>query len=150
MGLGWNLSIGAIKRKTDNGLPRYIDAIDSDIFLFSETEDFVPEFKKKSDGSFELDSNSDYIINERSSSDNLFVIRFYKPRMEGLFARIERWTERSTARIKWRIFLKDNTTTLFGWTDNAILSDPNDPKKIYEWLPEFVFNDRAIIGPPGT
>src|SRR5436190_1387091 len=45
-GLGWNLSLGSIKRKTDKGLPQYLDAVDSDIFLFSEAEDLVPEFKK--------------------------------------------------------------------------------------------------------
>ncbi|MBK9048589.1 MAG: hypothetical protein IPL74_18510 [Bacteroidetes bacterium] len=46
-GLGWNLSLGSIKRKTDKRLPQYFDSIDSDTFLFSEAEDLVPEFKKK-------------------------------------------------------------------------------------------------------
>src|SRR6187549_3197614 len=31
-GFGWNLSIPAITRKTDKGLPRYRDADDSDVF----------------------------------------------------------------------------------------------------------------------
>src|SRR5450759_741035 len=43
-GLGWNLSLASIKRKTDKGLPQYIDGtgqykIDSDTYLFSEAED---------------------------------------------------------------------------------------------------------------
>ena len=33
-GLGWNLSLGSIKRKTDKGIPQYLDSIDSDVFLF--------------------------------------------------------------------------------------------------------------------
>ena len=45
-GLGWSLTSGSIKRKTDKGLPQYLDSIDSDTFLFSEAEDLVPEFKK--------------------------------------------------------------------------------------------------------
>jgi len=142
-GLGWNLSLGSIKRKTDNGLPQYFDSIDSDIFLFSKAEDLVPEFKKNVDGSFQLDSSDDYTINEKGSSDGLFTIRNYKPRIEGLFARIERWTEKATGRIKWRVITKENTTTLFGWTDNSIISNPDDPTKIYEWLPEFVFDDKG-------
>src|SRR5258708_30590401 len=43
-GLGWNLSIPSIIRKTDKGLPRYQDAEDSDIFILSEAEDLVPVF----------------------------------------------------------------------------------------------------------
>jgi RHS repeat-associated protein len=142
-GLGWNLTLGSIKRKTDKGLPQYLDSIDSDIFLFSEAEDLVPEFKKNEDGIFCLDTNGDYILNERESPDKLFTIRNYKPRIEGLFARIERWTEKSNGKIKWRVITRDNTTTLFGWTDKAVLSDPDDTTKIYEWLPEFVFDDKG-------
>ncbi|MDR4505817.1 MAG: hypothetical protein MRK01_13680 [Candidatus Scalindua sp.] len=142
-GLGWNLSLGSIKRKTDKGLPQYLDDIDSDTFLFSEAEDLVPEFKKKVDGSFQLDADGEYIINESESSDGLFIIGYYKPRIEGLFARIERWTQKTNGRIKWRVITKENTTTLFGWTDNSIISNPNDPKKIFEWFPEFVFDDKG-------
>lgn len=142
-GLGWNLSLGSISRKTDKGLPQYLDAIDSDTFLFSEAEDLVPEFRKNPDGSFQLDSDGEYIINERDSADELFIIRNYKPRVEGLFARIERWSEKTTGIIKWRIITRDNTTTLFGWTSNSVVSNPNDSSKIYKWLPEFVFDDKG-------
>jgi len=117
-GLGWNLSLASIKRKTDKGLPQYFDAIESDTFLISDAEDLVPEFKKKTDGSFAL-NKGDYIINEKFSLDGLFTIRFYKPRTEGLFARIERWSEIKSGKLKWRVITKDNTTTLFGWSDNS-------------------------------
>lgn len=53
-GLGWNISLASIKRKSDKGLPQYFDAFDSDTFLFSEAEDLVPEFKKNDDGSFKM------------------------------------------------------------------------------------------------
>ena len=141
-GLGWNLNIGSIKRKTDKELPQYIDTIDSDTFLFSEAEDLVPEFKKDTEGNF-LTLDGEYIINERETVDKVFTIRNYKPRIEGLFARIERWTENDNGRIKWRIITRDNTTTLFGWTDNSIIANPNDTSKIYAWFPEFVFDDKG-------
>jgi len=142
-GLGWNLSLGSIKRKTDKGLPQYLDAIDSDVFLFSEAEDLVPEFKKEPDGLFTKDAAGDYVINERDNADGLFTIRNYRPRIEGLFARIERWTEKSNGNIKWRVITKENVTTLFGWTNNSVIADPKDQTKIYEWLPEFVFDDKG-------
>jgi hypothetical protein len=141
-GLGWILGLGSIKRKTDKGLPQYLDAVDSDTFLFAEAEDLVPEFKKDHEGNFLLE-DGEYVINERDSSDGLFIIRNYKPRIEGVFARIERWTEIANGRIKWRVINKENSTTLFGWTDNSILFNPDDPTRIYEWLPEFVFDDKG-------
>jgi hypothetical protein len=50
-GLGWTLSLPSIKRATDRELPQYLD---SDTFLFSETEDLVPEFKKEPGGGFSV------------------------------------------------------------------------------------------------
>jgi RHS repeat-associated protein len=141
-GLGWNLDLPSIKRKTDKGLPQYDDATDSDTFLFSGAEDLVPEFKKVK-GIFYVDGNGDYIINEADSTDTNFRIRYYKPRIEGLFARIERWTEKATGTIKWRVITKDNLTTLFGWTLNSVISDPESSEKTFEWLPEFVFDDKG-------
>jgi hypothetical protein len=142
-GLGWNLSLGSIKRKTDKGLPQYLDIIDSDTFLFSGAEDLVPKFSKNPDGSFELDADDEYVIDERSSADGLFIIRKYIPRVEGLFSRIERWTEKSNGKIKWRVIDKSNVTTLLGWSGDAVISNPENPNKIYEWLPEFVFDDKG-------
>jgi RHS repeat-associated protein len=142
-GLGWNLSLSSIKRKTDKGLPQYLDEIDSDTYLFSGAEDLVPEFKKNPDGSFEVDIQGDYIIHENNSIDGLSTIRYYKPRIESIFARIERWTEKSTNRIKWLITTKENVTTLFGWTEKSVIANPNDQTKIYEWLPEFIFDDKG-------
>lgn len=34
-GFGWSLSLPSITRKTDKGLPRYQDAVDSDVFILS-------------------------------------------------------------------------------------------------------------------
>ena len=70
-GLGWSLSLPSIKRKTDKKLPQYFDDVNSDIFLFSEAEDLVPEFKKELDGSFSKDTSGDYIIKENDSSNSL-------------------------------------------------------------------------------
>src|SRR5262249_29651745 len=35
-GIGWHLSVPAITRKTDKGLPRYVDAEESDVFVLSD------------------------------------------------------------------------------------------------------------------
>ena len=142
-GLGWNLSSASIKRKTDKTLPLYNDGSESDSFLFADAEDLVPEFKKENDGSFSKDLNGDYIIKKRNSADGSFTISYYKPRIEGSFARIERWEDKVSGASKWRVISKDNTTTLFGWSVHSVIADPNDPLKIFEWLPEFVFDDKG-------
>ena len=46
--MGWSLSLPAITRRTDKGLPRYRDSLpyldsqDEDIFVLSGAEDLVP------------------------------------------------------------------------------------------------------------
>ncbi|MEZ5013557.1 MAG: SpvB/TcaC N-terminal domain-containing protein [Chitinophagales bacterium] len=142
-GIGWNVSLASIQRKTDKKLPRYVDAEDSDTFLFSEAEDLVPELKKNADGKFSVDQHGNYSIAERNSADGKYSIRAYRPRIEGSFARFERWTDKNSGRIQWRIINKDNVCTLYGWTDNSILSDPDDSKKIFTWFPEFSFDDKG-------
>jgi hypothetical protein len=46
-GLGWNLSLPAITRKTDKGLPKYQDAEESDVFILSGAEDLASYWSKQ-------------------------------------------------------------------------------------------------------
>src|SRR6185503_13513563 len=95
-GFGWSLSLPAVSRKTDKGLPQYRDAEESDVFILSGTEDLVPLLAK-------------------SGADDYLVDR-YRPRTEGLFARIERWTRKDETDIFWRSISRDNITTDYGRT----------------------------------
>lgn len=141
-GLGWNLSLPSIKRKTDKNLPQYNDYAESDTYLLSEAEDLVPEYERDVNGEFVTNGN-DFVVKEDSSSVSGWTIRFYKPRIEGLFARIERWTNNTTGEIKWRVISKDNVTSLYGWSSASRIADPANPKHIYEWLPEQVIDDKG-------
>src|SRR5207245_1987687 len=55
-----------------------------------------------------------------------YIIHRYRPRIEGLFARIERWTNVPTGEIHWRSITKDNVTTLYGKDNNSRIFDPAD------------------------
>ncbi|UHD15035.1 SpvB/TcaC N-terminal domain-containing protein [Thiocapsa bogorovii] len=129
-GLGWDLSLPAITRKTDKGLPRYFDAQESDVFLLSGSEDLVPELT--SDGSRYEDST-------RAPG---YTIHRYRPRIEGLFARIERWTKLDPETgqpaeppdVHWRSISKDNILTLYGPGANSRIQDPDDPGRVFSWL----------------
>jgi len=124
-GFGWSLSLPTITRKTDKGLPQYRDAAESDVFILSGSEDLVPGFKKD-------DSNGRPSIDERE--DARYLIRRYHPRVEGLFARIERWTEKSTGHTHWRSISRDNILTVYGKDADSRIADPEDPGRIFSWL----------------
>src|SRR5712672_2198055 len=120
-GFGWSLSIPSITRKTDKGLPRYFDAEESDVFILSGAEDLVPV----------LDAAGNHPTDTTSVPG--FHIGRYRPRIEGLFARIERWTRQSDGDMHWRSLSKDNVLTVYGKDSNARIADPADPKRIFSW-----------------
>lgn len=87
-GFGWSLSLPAITRKTAKGLPRYRDTVESDVFILSRAEDLVSVFKNRADGKWETDADGRHVIDETERDG--YRIRRYRPRFEGLFARVDR------------------------------------------------------------
>ncbi|HEX5685908.1 MAG TPA: SpvB/TcaC N-terminal domain-containing protein, partial [Ideonella sp.] len=132
-GLGWQLSLPRITRKTEKGLPRYGDG---DVFVMSGAEDLVRCLKQVVD----LDSGeSSWVpLDPIERSDHLVFL--YRPRTEGLFARIERWVHTGTGETHWRTITKDNVTSLFGNTATSRLTDPADDGRVYEWLLQETFD----------
>ncbi|MGB4227400.1 MAG: SpvB/TcaC N-terminal domain-containing protein [Candidatus Dechloromonas phosphoritropha] len=127
-GFGWNLSLPAITRKTDRGLPRYRDALGSDVFILSGAEDLVPVLDQVG-GSWNARSV------QRGLYGNSYRVDAYRPRVEGLFARIERWSNDSNpGDVFWRSISKDNITTWYGRTAESRITDPSDPARIFSWL----------------
>src|SRR5215471_7009974 len=80
-GLGWSCDMPFIQRKTDKQLPKYNDADESDVFLFSGEEDLVPALKK--------DNGGNWIADEFTATSGEFIKR-YRPRIESNFTRIEK------------------------------------------------------------
>ena len=121
-GLGWNLSVPGVSRKTWKGIPQYEDA--RDVFILSGAEDLVPV--------------------ERSGA-----VTRYQPRTEGLFAWIERHDNPYGG--YWQVKSKDGLISIYGtpppqetgnpppqetghpWRDPATVADPDDPTKIFAW-----------------
>ena len=137
-GFGWSLSLPAITRKTDKGLPRYRDwsndPHESDVFVLSGSEDLVPVLRQGAAG---LEIHDDVIDGYR--------VRRYRPRIEGLFARIERWQWIPTssdprpeaeqrADVHWRSISKDNILTIYGANASSRIADQLDPERVFSWL----------------
>lgn len=129
-GFGWSLALPSITRKTDTGLPRYLDHEEADVFLLSGVEDLVPVLHQSGDDAWVPPK-----IPPRTVDGRTYAIRRYRPRIEGLFARIERWTNIADSHdVLWRSISKDNVTTWYGRTSNSRVADPLDPSRIFSWL----------------
>ncbi|MCZ4123095.1 SpvB/TcaC N-terminal domain-containing protein [Streptomyces sp. H39-S7] len=121
-GLGWQLSLPGVSRKTSRGIPRYADAAGpgaekADVFVLSGAEDLVP-----------VDGGRPGRVR-------------YRPRTEGLFARIEHVLDDSGN--YWEVRGKDGLLTRYGtprpagadaaWRDPAVVADPADANRVFGW-----------------
>ncbi|PRQ02182.1 Mono(ADP-ribosyl)transferase SpvB [Enhygromyxa salina] len=134
-GIGWMLGVPAISRKTDKGLPEYRDEDPQlerrDTFVLAGAEDLVHQ----------LDDQGQVWSQIRDGH----VIQRFMPRVEGGFARIERWTSQATGDVHWRTISPENVTSFFGRTASARVSDPGDPMRVFSWLLEESHDDRGNI-----
>jgi RHS repeat-associated protein len=129
-GFGWNLLLPTISRKTDKGLPRYQGGVEGDVFILSGAEDLVPVLVQNTEGQWELEQ-----LPPRQVGDQTYTIQRYRPRIEGLFARIERWTNQANPQDTfWRSLSTDNIMTWYGRDTNSRITDPTDPTRIFSWL----------------
>ena len=108
-GLGWGLSIPGVSRKTSRGIPRYVD--EHDTFLLSGAEDLV-------------------LVAEMAGAKR------YRPRTEGLFARIEH--RRDTLTDHWEVRSKDGLVSVYGTPrsvqdDPATIANPENRAQIFHW-----------------
>ncbi|WP_171064558.1 SpvB/TcaC N-terminal domain-containing protein, partial [Actinomadura soli] len=129
-GLGWNLDVPAITRRTDRGVPRYRDAgppADEDTFQLLGGDDLVPVGGTR----------------RESRAGRRYAVRRYRPRNDSAFSRIERWTTETTERdgtsgtggdVHWRVTSRDNVTTFYGGTARERIADPSDPSRVFTWL----------------
>jgi len=129
-GIGWSLSVPRITRRTDKGLPRYFDATNLDTFILSGAEDLVPALKQ---------SGAQWVPDQYAGTDETgaaYNVLRYRPRVESLYARIERWTRQSDGDVHWRSISKDNVASIYGRSTTARIVDPDNADRIFSWLLE--------------
>jgi RHS repeat-associated protein len=111
-GLGWSVSIPGVSRKTSQGVPLYEDA--NDTFILSGAEDLIPT----------------------SVLGQTPRVTRYRPRTEGLFARIDHYHDLDND--FWEVRSKDGLISRYGTpasagTDPAVVADPADPSRVFAW-----------------
>ena len=107
-GLGWELSIPGVSRKTSKGIPRYLG---EDTFILSGAEDLVP-------------------IQDNNGTTQ------YRPRTEGVFAKIFRYLDANND--CWKVRSKEGLTSYYGNEksrkfDSAVIADPQNIDNIFAW-----------------
>jgi RHS repeat-associated protein len=135
-GFGWALSVPSITRKTARGVPRYL--WERDVFILSGSEDLVPLRDWGPDG-WRLAEEQ---LREGAAS---FLVRRYRPRVEGAFARIERWTDASSGEVHWRSTTADNITSIYGNDQESRVADPMDQTKVFSWLIAATYDDKGNV-----
>src|SRR5437588_4724550 len=144
-GFGWSLPLPSLTRKTDKGLPQYADAEESDIFILSGAEDLVP-LLVENNGQWVRDGLPRDGLPPRTVYGQQYSIHRYRPRVEGLFARVERWVNLADQRDTfWRTITKDNIATWYGKTAESRIADPTDPAHIFTWLICESYDDKGNV-----
>ncbi|MEU9899982.1 SpvB/TcaC N-terminal domain-containing protein [Streptomyces phaeochromogenes] len=147
-GLGWQLDVHAVTRKTDKGIPRYRDWPDDepdpdagdddrsgdvqgaplhDTFLLPGGEDLVPVLVHRG-GRWRRH------VAHRTVGGREYEIRRYRPRVEEAFTRTEQWIDTATGESHWRTISRDGVTALYGRTPDSRIADPRDPRRVFSWL----------------
>lgn len=139
-GFGWSLDLPSITRRTDKGIPQYRDSEESDTFILSGAEDLVPI----------LVPSGDQWVRESLPPRTIYGIQYavqrYRPRIEGLFARIERWINLTDPGDSfWRSISKENITTWYGKTADSRIADPSDATRIFSWLICETYDDKGNV-----
>jgi RHS repeat-associated protein len=115
-GVGFDVAMASIARRTTTGIPRYTD---DDVFVFSSEGELVPVREE---------------TRREQSGDTTWTVDVYVPRHEGAFSRIERWTRASGTDSHWRVRTRDNFLSIFGRSDDSRIYDADRPDRVFQWL----------------
>ncbi|KAK0651019.1 virulence plasmid 65kDa B protein-domain-containing protein, partial [Cercophora newfieldiana] len=127
-GLGWSLGLPSISRKTSQGIPKYSDNDETDVFLFTAVEDLVPKISDATGG-----QGKGPVWVERK--DGQWTVREYLPRTEGGFSRIERWFKLGDpSATYWRTISAANVVSFYGRDSNSRVMDQQPTGRIFAWL----------------
>ncbi len=136
-GLGWTLGLPSITRKTDQGLPRYADGEESDVFMLSGADDLVPILDRIS---------GNRLVEDVRLAGHWYKVYRYRPRVEGAFARIERWARVDGCDVTfWRTISSLNVTTWYGRSEESRIFDSEHCHRIYQWLVCQTHDDKGNV-----
>lgn len=135
-GLGWNISLPSISRRTDKQLPTYNDELDSDTYSGAGLDDLVPVLGA-------VNQQPQTRVAELSGVS--WEVKLYRSRVESGHQKIERWRDPLSNRIWWRTISAENVTTVFGFSDEACIFKPGNRSKTFKWFAELSYDDKGHV-----
>lgn len=131
-GIGWNLSgLSFISIDTELGLPKYDH---TDAFSFNGNTPIEVQLVKVGQAwKPRIDENATHFIH------------YYRAKMENSFARFEKWVEKNSGAIHWRVRSKDNVLSIYGLnpTHETKIHDPKEVSKTFMWLLEAQYDSNG-------
>ncbi|MHC8290997.1 SpvB/TcaC N-terminal domain-containing protein [Pseudomonas sp. XS1P51] len=135
-GIGWSLTVNAITVRTSKGVPFYEG---KDLIVGPDGEVWMVVL----DGNGKPSERADVV----GTTD--YRIVSYQPRIEGGFAKIERWFNEDDAAGFWKIQSADGSTHVYGKTlasrraEHKDESKPLEPERVGVWLLDESVNTRG-------
>jgi RHS repeat-associated protein len=122
-GWGWSLTgCAPVTVSTLDGVPRYDGG---DGFAFAGMR-LLPALEPAPGGKWR------HRVSVRASHD----VQYFRPQDDSDAARFERWVDRATGDVHWRVRDRHNTLTVYGRSPGSRIADPDAPEHVFAWLPE--------------
>lgn len=133
-GLGFDIGLPRIARRTDTGIPRYDG---DDQFVLAGGEVLVPTLA--------LAGGEWQPVREQRNNDagEPCEVALYRLRDEATYSRYEQWCRLSDGDIHWRIVDTGNNTMVLGGSAAARVADPAAPQRVFSWLAETSTNNHG-------
>lgn len=124
-GLGFDVALPRIARRTDGAIPRYDD---TDEFM-ADGEMLVPALAQVGD-------QWQPVVHQRSEGDVEYRVVRFRKRVDGDGTRFEHWRRLSDNDAHWRIASADGSVAVLGRDASARIADPAAPSHVLAWLIE--------------
>lgn len=128
-GVGWSMSgLPNISLNLKDGFPKY-DGTEQYIFGGQE---LVPWLIQEAEN-----------WRARTDETEFFRIEYFRPKIEGSFNRFEKWTNKTSGAIHWRVKTPSNHILIFGATSEGTskIFNPEHPEQILIWQLDAQFDN---------
>ncbi|WP_127131207.1 SpvB/TcaC N-terminal domain-containing protein [Pseudoflavitalea rhizosphaerae] len=126
-GTGWGLNgLSSVSINMKDGYPDYNK---EQRYAFGGQE-LVPLLREQ-DGEWK----------QRIADNSTHTIYYYRPTIDPTFLRVEKWVNKNTTDIHWRIRSKTNNLLILGATSSTRIQHPLHPGQIFQWLIEAEYDN---------
>ncbi|MEX3242296.1 SpvB/TcaC N-terminal domain-containing protein [Serratia quinivorans] len=127
-GMGWGMSLPAVRRRTRKGAPTYTPA---DEFLGPDGEVLVPALNSQGEPETVIRNT---LLETLLPTE--YQVMTYRPRVERDFSVLEYWQpkDRTPSADFWLMYSPDGQVHLLGYEPLARISNPDDTSQTAQWL----------------